>query len=184
MREALRIDLGDLGSEKLSLKGFLLPGELDFAGTGILQIGSLQWSGSVGREGRSFRLQGQLEGELELQCVRCLEASRYPVSKEFDLFFEPRDGLTYQEDQEIELKPSETRTSFIVGHELVISEILREQVLLTLPMKPLCSPDCRGLCPVCGTNLNVHACMCVKEKFNPAFEGLREFKKHLEGRSS
>ena len=63
-------------------------------------------------------------------------------------------------------------------------EILREQVLLAIPMKPLCKPECKGLCPRCGVNLNLKDCGCAKEQFNPNLDALLEIKRRLEDRSS
>jgi uncharacterized protein len=67
---------------------------------------------------------------------------------------------------------------------LNIGDILHEQVLLALPMKPLCKVDCKGLCPTCGTNLNVKSCDCPKEQFNPNLDALIELKRRLEERGS
>jgi uncharacterized protein len=90
----------------------------------------------------------------------------------------------FDEDDEIELSEKETRTAFFSGTKLAIGDILREQVLLALPMKVLCGLDCRGLCPQCGTNLNLKSCDCAKEQFNPNLDALLEIKRRLEDRSS
>ena len=78
----------------------------------------------------------------------------------------------------------DTRTSFFTGTQLAIGDILREQVLLALPMKVLCRVDCKGLCPVCGTNLNFNSCNCPTEQFSPHMDKLLEIKRQLEERSS
>jgi uncharacterized protein len=184
MTQSLSIDLADLGTEKLALAASLPPGEVDLHGEGVRQVGPMEWSGYIQRHGAGFRLQGRLAAELELQCVRCLESRRESVRKECELYFEPRETLLYAENDEIQLEESDTQTSFITGTELALSEIIREQVFLALPMKPLCSSECLGLCSVCGVNLNTHLCECSTQDFNPAFEGLLEFKKQLQRRSS
>ncbi len=61
------------------------------------------------------------------------------------------------------------------GEELDITEDIRDMVILSLPMKPLCSDTCKGLCPKCGTNLNEEKCNCVLEEIDPRLEKLREF---------
>jgi uncharacterized protein len=106
------------------------------------------------------------------------------VNKPFDLFFRERDEAMFDEDEEVELGEEDTRTAFFTGTKLAISDILREQILLALPMKVLCTVDCKGLCPTCGTNLNSGACGCSKEDFTPHMDTLIEIKRRLEGRSS
>jgi uncharacterized protein len=90
----------------------------------------------------------------------------------------------FDEDEEVELGEKETKTAFFTGTKLAIADILREQILLALPMKVLCTVDCKGLCPTCGTNLNFGSCSCPAENFNPHMDTLLEIKKQLEKRSS
>ena len=92
--------------------------------------------------------------------------------------------MLFDEDAEIELNEKDTQTAFFTGTQLPIGEILREQVLLALPMKALCRVDCKGLCPTCGINLNSGTCDCPAEKFSPHMDALLELKKRLEQRSS
>jgi uncharacterized protein len=92
--------------------------------------------------------------------------------------------MIFDEDAEIELNEKDTQTAFFTGTKLPIGEILREQVLLALPMKALCRVDCKGLCPTCGINLNSGTCDCPAEKFSPHMDTLLELKKRLEQRSS
>src|SRR5262249_10161932 len=114
----------------------------------------------------------------------CLEAAPYDLKKSFDLFFQRRDELMFDEDEEIELAERDTRTAFFTGTQLAIGDILHEQIVLGLPMKALCRPDCNGLCPTCGTNLNSGSCNCPKEQFSPHLDTLLELKQRLEKRSS
>ena len=178
------IDLADLGDEKLTLEGAFEPGEIDFSGDDLRQVERLDWSGSLERSGPEIRLTGELATRLDQACVRCLEPIRDRIEKGFDLFFRQRDSLVYEENAEIELDEGDTRTAFVHGTELGLADIIREQVLLALPMKPLCTPDCRGLCPSCGTNLNRSTCDCPRTASHPAFEQLLDLKKRLEDRSS
>jgi uncharacterized protein len=90
----------------------------------------------------------------------------------------------FDEDDEIELTESDTRTAFFTGAKLAVDEILREQVLLALPMKALCNVDCKGLCPTCGTNLNSTSCDCPKEQYSQHRDQLLELKRRFEERSS
>ena len=184
MSEALRIDLADIGQERLSLEGCLSPGDLDLSEQGVLQTALLAWSVAIQRKGRGFRVTGKLNTELELECGRCLDPVSEPVQKEFELFFEQRENLVYSKGAEIELEESDTETSFLTGYQLALGEVIQEQVLLGLPMKPLCSAECRGLCPTCGINLNTDTCECAIGEISPVYETLQELKRQMERRSS
>jgi len=176
------VDLKDL-SEKVSLEGAFEPGAIDFSSENLRQIGPLQWNATAERAGEEIRIAGSLETTAELNCSRCLEPARIEVRRPFDLFFRESDENMYDED-EVELTEEDTRTAFFSGTELAIGDILREQVLLALPMKVLCKVDCKGLCPVCGANRNLNSCNCTDESFSPHMEKLLEIKRKLEERSS
>ena len=178
------VELGTLGSDRVELKDSFESGEIDFSPEGLSQTLPIAWSGFVERSAGEVRLCGRLDTVLEVACVRCLEPVGQTIEKRFDLFFRQRDSLVYDEDAEIELTESDMRTSFFTGSELPLGEIVREQILLAIPMKSLCKPDCRGLCPSCGTNRNAGSCQCPEPVLNPAFDTLLEFKKQLEERSS
>jgi uncharacterized protein len=178
------VDLKDLNQEKLSMQGSFEPCMLDFSADNIKQAEPLVWTATAERAGLEVRVAGSLETTVELNCSRCLEPARCSVSKSFDLFFRQRDEFMFDEDDEIELNEKDTRTAFFSGTQLAIGDILREQVLLALPMKVLCTLDCKGLCPQCGTNLNLKSCNCAKEQFNPNLDALLEIKRRLEDRSS
>ena len=105
------------------------------------------------------------------------------MNRPFDLFFRERDETLFDEDEEVGLDEEDTRTTFFTGTKLAIGDILSEQILLALPMKVLCTVDCKGLCPTCGTNLNTGNCGCPKEEFSPRMDTLLELKRRLEERS-
>ena len=178
------IELKDLAREKLSFQGTFEPGTIDFSADNIRQTAPLSWSATAERAGGEVRITGSLKTIVELSCSRCLEPAQQETTKSFDLFFRQRDELMFDEDDEIELTDKDTRTAFFTGTKLAIGDILREQVLLALPMKALCGLDCKGLCPSCGTNLNFGGCNCPKEQFSPHIEALLELKQRLEKRSS
>ena len=178
------VDLKDLAHDKIFLEGSLLPGEIDFSGEGARQIAPLTWNAGIERAGEEIRIAGSLQTAMELSCSRCLETAQSEIPKSFDLFFRQRDEKMFDEDDEIELAEEDTRTAFFTGTQLALGDVLREQVLLALPMKPLCSVDCKGLCPTCGTNLNLNKCNCPDERFSPHMDKLLDIKRKLEERSS
>jgi len=101
-------------------------------------------------------LQGWLEGEVELECARCLEMYVQPLHMEMELQFQPSVAIL---TGEILPPPEDDSIYMLDGHHILdLQEAVREQVLLNLPMRPLCRPECAGLCPVCGKNLNEGSC--------------------------
>jgi uncharacterized protein len=123
-----------------------------------------------------FRLVGTVKTELELQCSRCLEPFKLPVDREFDLRYLPGGAAEPKpdaDDDEIEVEDDDVAMTFYRDEQIDLNELLREQFYLALPMKPLCSADCRGICPQCGTNRNTAPCDCNPQWEDPRMAGLK-----------
>lgn len=178
------VDIKELKRGPLKLEGHFGPGEVDFSKDGFVQTTPMNWRAVAERAGTEIRVAGSLDTTVDLACSRCLEPARVPIERAFDLFFLEREEMKFDEDEEIELSEEDTRTAFFTGSELPIADILREQVLLALPMKALCRSDCQGLCPKCGANRNNDSCSCKRDTFEPSLEALAELKRKLEERSS
>jgi uncharacterized protein len=134
----------------------------------------LHTEAKVLKVGQSFFLKGNVKTTLRLTCVRCLNDFSFPISSSFDLTLSPLKKAPTEE--EIELKEEDMESNFFEGGEIHLSEIACEQVFLEIPYKPLCHEDCRGLCPVCGKDLNLSACHCVPEGSESAFSALKDLK--------
>lgn len=129
----------------------------------------------VHKDKARFRLVGTVVTELELPCSRCLEAFRLPVNSTFDLRYHPTSEMSRDEEREVE--EDDLGTSYYQDDQIDLTELLREQFYLVLPMKPLCEEGCKGLCPQCGTNLNTGSCSCAAEWEDPRLAPLRQLKK-------
>ena len=90
----------------------------------------------------------------------------------FDLFYQPASNIA--RDEEIEIDEGEAEIGFYEGGGLELEDILREQILLALPMQRVCSEDCKGICPVCGKNRNQNACDCSTVKADDRWGALRK----------
>lgn len=126
------------------------------------------------KDKQQFRLVGRVRTTLELGCSRCLEEFPVPVDAPFDLRYHPREQNTGEGEREIE--EDDLSTAFYENDAIDLGQLMREQFYLALPMKPLCSDDCRGLCPQCGTNLNRGRCDCRPGWEDPRFATLRALK--------
>jgi uncharacterized protein len=119
----------------------------------------------------AFNVKGQLAGTLELVCSRCLEPFEMPIETSFDLRYVPHTENTGEGEREIE--EDDLTTAFYREGQLDVGDLMREQVQLVLPMKPLCSEGCAGLCPQCGANLNRTQCACSPTWEDPRLAPLR-----------
>ncbi|MDD3579575.1 MAG: DUF177 domain-containing protein [Desulfobacca sp.] len=120
-------------------------------------------------------VRGLLKGELRLNCSRCLESFLEPLECRFELVLRP--GPPVVAAEEVELTREELDEDFYSGEELDLEGIVQEQLLLAVPVKPLCQEDCLGLCPFCGANLNRETCSCHRGKFNQPFALLSKLTK-------
>jgi uncharacterized protein len=121
-----------------------------------------------------FRLTGHVKTMLELPCSRCLESFQWPVDSSFDLRYQPHAQNTGEGEREVE--EDDLSTAFYQNDEIDLGQLMEEQFYLSLPMKPLCTPDCKGLCPQCGKNLNRETCDCKRDWDDPRFAALRELR--------
>jgi uncharacterized protein len=120
-----------------------------------------------------FRVVGRVTATLELACGRCLEPYRIPVDSSFDLRYLPPGAAVAEGEDEAEVAGDDLSTSFYQDDAIDLAQLLQEQFYLALPMKPLCGPDCKGLCPACGTNLNVETCDCETSWVDPRMDALK-----------
>jgi len=124
--------------------------------------------------GHSILLQGQIHTEAKLNCSRCLEAFSLVVNTEFEQeICHIADVGAYLADHP-EAVEEENYTVFS-SDEIELDSLINEHIVLDLPMKPLCSEDCKGLCPTCGHNLNLGECGCDVQQVDPRLAGLAEF---------
>lgn len=108
---------------------------------------------------------GRLQGSIEVTCRRCLEPVHEALEIEVDWLFEP--GLDEEDEGVFPLEEGEER-------ELDLAPRIREEFLLEAPAYPLCDPECQGLCPVCGTNLNESSCDCDTTGVDPRWGPLED----------
>jgi uncharacterized protein len=134
----------------------------------------LQGEVMVWKTGPSVVIQGSIRTILRLQCARCLKEFSSPISSAFDLTLLPREGD--KPEEEIELDEEDMESGFFEGGEIRLSELACEQVFLDMPAQPLCEEGCKGLCPVCGKDLNLGSCHCQRDERESGFAALKKLK--------
>lgn len=138
------------------------------AGDGIRPHGAIEVEGRAGHEGTGLRVVGEVRTRLRLVCSRCLEEFDFPVASRFDVTY----SKVVPVEDEVELDGRELTVCHLEGDTVDLGELAREEVLLEVPMAPLCAPECRGLCPRCGANRNRERCGCPQAAADPRFEAL------------
>ena len=180
------LDIKELGLNPLDFEEELPPGVLDL-GSEARQVTPLKTSGRAevveehhGKHEviQDIRLRGRLTAGLELQCARCVEPVRQEITREFELLYRPL-GADAGRD-ELSVTDAEAEIGYYQGDGILLEDVLREQVLLALPLKVTCRDDCKGLCPHCGTNLNEAQCSCTVVVEDPRWTALREIRSKLE----
>lgn len=174
----MRINVADIKLEAGSHKRFDLTASLEpveLGGQEFLFEQPFTGEAEVWNAGDRLLVKVELSGEARLQCSRCLTQYTEPMEISFEEEFvagAPGEGQT-EEDEEDE---SGRTVSFYEGDEIDLTEPIRENILLELPMKPLCDEDCQGLCPTCGVNLNEAECKCeaVAESVDPRLAKLKD----------
>jgi uncharacterized protein len=127
---------------------------------------------------KDIRLRGRLTTGLELECARCVEPVAQNITREFELLYRPL-GTDAGRD-ELSVTDAEAEIGYYQGDGILLEDVLREQVLLALPLKVTCREDCKGLCVHCGKNLNEGLCGCTTVIEDPRWTALREIRSKLE----
>ena len=172
----MEFKVSELEREAIDFDLELAPGVVDL-GEEAEQVGGLAATGraEVLHEHRGprdivadIRLRGSFSGTFQVPCARCVEPVEIPLKAEFDLIFRPAEADA--EPSERSITAPETEIGYYLKDSLLLEDVLREQVLLSLPVRTLCKPDCKGLCPRCGADRNSTPCSC--EEADPRWEAL------------
>ncbi len=171
----MRLDLSHIRQPETAFSRRYEPGDLADPGEDYRVIEPVDLAFTIHKDQDRFRLVGTLATTLELRCSRCLEPFPLPVRTSFDLRYLP-EGTAMPEATDAEdgeLDEDDASETFYRNDEIDLGELIREHFYLALPMKPLCREDCKGLCPHCGTNLNVETCQCQERWEDPRLAGLK-----------
>jgi uncharacterized protein len=170
----------ELRVEALDLKVDIPEGAVEYA-PDIRQIGKLHTEGRaelIEEHGgpkeiiEDIRLRAKYSGRFELLCARCLDPREERLKGDFDLIFRPAGVDAHTGERAI--SEAETEIGYYEESGLVLEDVVREQVLLSLPDRALCKPDCKGLCPHCGQNRNEVDCTCEPAMTDPRWSALAD----------
>jgi uncharacterized protein len=144
---------------------------------GFVPSGPVEVHGELTRTGQGILFRGRIKGKIRLQCSRCLESFlktvEEPVGLEWRLISSP---LNSSDREEAGVQIEDLETGLIQDGVLDLAESILEEVILTVPIQPLCRESCLGLCPVCGENRNMNFCHCKLKEKNSPFSVLKNLK--------
>ena len=166
----MRITLAELELHRIIASEDFGLGVLDYRDTQFRQAAPLKVDVTAELLGGEIRIRGHLATRLETSCDRCLGAVEIPVSRDFDLFYRPLE--TIAKEVEVEIPADELEIGFYSGDGIELAEVATEQLFLSVPMKVVCRPECRGLCPGCGVNRNLVSCACSPSPEDSPFASL------------
>jgi uncharacterized protein len=172
----MRLEVENLSEAGRHFERVYAPGEIGLEEDNARLSSDAEVVGDATRKGEEVRLRGRIRTEVEVSCDRCLAAVRVPLEVEFDTAFIPRASAAAQTEN-VELLAEDMGLAAYDGEAVDLDELVREQILLALPARQLCSEECKGLCPKCGADLNAAACQCEHEEVDPRWSALAGLKK-------
>jgi len=171
----LLLDVGQMRDPEARIQRTFAPGVLP-TDQSICRVSAPVALDVVVRKDRmQFRLAGRVKTAIELTCSRCLEGYAMPVDEAFDVLYLPHAPAGDGEERMVE--DDDLSTAFYEDNVIDLGQLMQEQCYLAVPMKPLCTDDCRGLCPVCGTNFNTGSCQCQPAWTDPRLAVLEQLRK-------
>jgi uncharacterized protein len=187
----MRVNIDEIKEGGLDRTWDFTPGRLDeiLAGdpAGYRARAPARVSAHLERLGERVLLRARTRADLGAPCGRCLAPVAVPLPVEFSLTFVPVEKPRHGGEREPgadrgKLRPAGSfgdanlNEEWYAGREIDLGPVVREQILLALPPYPLCREDCKGLCPVCGQNLNERECGCDRHVPDPRWAGLEKFR--------
>jgi len=179
------LHLIEIPHEGLSLSCDVQADDLTLGPEDVRIPGGLAMSLNAIKAGATVHVTGTLSGTARRQCVRCLkeydDALWIPVVGEYHSDTDLKSKPAGRESSERSGEDEDTDDEGYVytGEEIKLTDMLREHVILAEPMQPLCHDECRGLCPVCGQDLNVRRCDCREERIQSPFAVLKKLRETM-----
>jgi uncharacterized protein len=173
----MRIELEKLEDGRGKFAHTYQPEELDLLDDRITLSTPVVANGTVERTGSEIVVSGQISSEVRVECDRCLKILDLPIAASFKLNYIT--GEDYESSHAAELTADEMAVSIFDGETVDVDELVKEQILLSVPGRTLCREDCKGICSTCGADLNAGACQCQPSEIDPRWEALKKFKNGL-----
>ena len=177
------LDLRDLAPEGVRFDGPLALPDLPLQGNERVLVRSVSICGTAVPGSFGADLRARLQARLEFACVRCLEPYEVTIDLPFELILAGEGREASSEEGRTPDDVLDPAMFYPVPHGIAdLVGVAREQLYLALPLKPVCSDACKGLCPTCGANRNRIECGCRNEAPDPRLAPLLDIRKRLRDR--
>jgi len=170
----MRIELANLEGGKGEFSATYETGQLELEDERVRLATPLTINGRIKRSGAEVIVSGNITGNLFINCDRCLKPLVTPLNNQFELDYVS--GSDYEALPDTELTEEQMLISVFDGVAIDVDEIVKEQVLLAVPARILCSDDCKGICPNCGLDRNTTDCNCETSTSDPRWDALKSLK--------
>lgn len=148
--------------------------QLDLDTPNYRVIGPVKVAGEIEKHIVTVKVRGNISGDAEIDCTRCLQPVAQPLSIDFDVDYLTEGGLGSEGEHEV--SETDLETDELQGNTLDLTQLAREQILLNIPEQFFCKDDCKGLCERCGENLNLVDCKCGEDEIDPRWAALKNLK--------
>ena len=117
-------------------------------------------------ENAAVFIQVAVDLEVLIPCARCLEDVKTPIHFDIDKKLRIEEEMLVDDDME--------EPDYLIGFELDVDKLVYAEILVNWPMRVLCKDDCKGICKVCGMNLNKGACSCQRTELDPRMAAIQD----------
>lgn len=161
---------------KLPRKGLSVSKDFEFSSDVLVEESAVFFEPvraelTIKKVGENILIKGKITTQLSFVCSRCLVPFEFPIDSSFDLVYFPQE-LEEIKDQ---LEEEDMDKLFYFEAKLDVEEVVLEQLNLAFPVRPLCSEDCQGICPVCGKIIKSGGCVCMTKDTDTRLEKLKIF---------
>ena len=171
--QGLSLSVADLLGRPGEYRDFTVSSVVTGVSNPLARVGAPPVGGDLRAESvvEGILVTGRVSAEIDYRCARCLVSFTLPLDQEVcELFLAPGQQASAEED-----------AYRVRGKEVHLEPMIRDALALALPLNPVCSRDCAGLCASCGRNLNTDACTCSDEDVDPRWAELSVLRERLQG---
>ncbi|MFO7830599.1 MAG: DUF177 domain-containing protein [Desulfuromonadaceae bacterium] len=178
----MQVSVDEIGSQGLELSHTYSPGELpvleQLQSDGVVkEITPVVSHVRIHKITQIIEVAGSAEVTMNMQCSRCLEEQQFDIKIDFSQsYVDQLPQVTDEDGGEVELSAEQMGLELFDGETIDLRDEIQQQIVLALPIRPLCSDKCKGLCSRCGANLNNDECSCDNGNISMHFAALRDFK--------
>lgn len=150
------------------------PSEVDFGDENFTVTDSIQIKGELRKGIAQTDINGVISADITIECTRCLQ----PVERSLEIPFKVTYVTleNYTEEKEAELRDDDLDVAVFGGDKIELNDLVREQVLLNVPIQIFCKENCQGLCEKCGANRNLIDCKCEESEIDPRWAVLKNLR--------